>query len=123
MKDVIWGIVNEAGKINLVDVFPILENIDPQRIRYRTSIHFAKLFKLFGDLINERLKETKKNHSAENPREMDENYIKSTFLQVIPNQMHKEDLIMQVPSLQLQVSSPGIVFFLLQMELAHSFVP
>ncbi|PHU21300.1 hypothetical protein BC332_06407 [Capsicum chinense] len=68
LKDVIWGIVNEAGKINLVDVFPILENIDPQRIRYRTSIHFAKLFKLFGDLINERLKETKKNHSAENPK-------------------------------------------------------
>ncbi|KAM3327269.1 hypothetical protein P3S67_002395 [Capsicum chacoense] len=82
LKDVIWGIVNEAGKINLVDVFPILENIDTQRIRYRTSIHFAKLFKLFGDLINERLKETKKNHSAENPREMDENYIKSPFLQM-----------------------------------------
>ncbi|XP_055813983.1 geraniol 8-hydroxylase-like [Solanum dulcamara] len=93
LKDVIWGIIHEAGKINLVDIFPILEKIDPQRIRYRTNIHFAKLFKLFGDLINERLEEKKKNHSeksdvletfldhaAENSKEFDENYIKSTFL-------------------------------------------
>ncbi|KAH0675368.1 hypothetical protein KY285_023169 [Solanum tuberosum] len=93
LKEVIWGIIDEAGKINLVDVFPILGKIDPQRIRYRTNIHFAKLFKLFGDLINERLEEKKNNHteksdvlevflnhSAENPQEFDENYIKSTFM-------------------------------------------
>ncbi|TMW82476.1 hypothetical protein EJD97_005844 [Solanum chilense] len=93
LKDVIWGIVDVAGKINLVDFFPILEKIDPQRIRYRTNIHFGKLYKLFGDMINARLEEKKTNQSektdilqvllnisAENPQGMDQNFMKSTLL-------------------------------------------
>ncbi|KAH0644494.1 hypothetical protein KY284_032378 [Solanum tuberosum] len=35
LKDMIWGVMEEAGKINLADFFPILEKIDLQRIRYR----------------------------------------------------------------------------------------
>ncbi|XP_049370021.1 geraniol 8-hydroxylase-like [Solanum verrucosum] len=93
LKDMIWGIADVAGKINLVDFFPILEKIDPQRIRYRTNILFGKLYKLFGDMINERLEEKKTkqseksdilqvllNLSAENPQEMDQNFINSTLL-------------------------------------------
>ncbi|KAH0643716.1 hypothetical protein KY290_033412 [Solanum tuberosum] len=35
LKDMIWDVMEEAGKINLADYFPILEKIDLQRIRYR----------------------------------------------------------------------------------------
>ena len=62
----IWGIMEEAGKINLADYFPILEKIDLQKIRYRTNVHFGKLFKLLGDLINERLEEKQSNHGEKN---------------------------------------------------------
>ncbi|PHT28843.1 hypothetical protein CQW23_31570 [Capsicum baccatum] len=93
LKDAVSGIVDVAGKINLVDYFPILEKIDPQRIRYRANIHLGKLFKLFGDLINERLEEKKRNHSekndilevflnhsAENPEEINQNHLESMLL-------------------------------------------
>jgi len=90
LTDAILSIVDVAGKINLVDYFPILEKIDPQRMRYRTNIYFGKLNKLFGDMTNERLEEKKTkqsdilqvllNHSAENPQEMDQNYVNSTLL-------------------------------------------
>ncbi|KAG5588679.1 hypothetical protein H5410_049113 [Solanum commersonii] len=50
LTDAILSIVDVAGKINLVDFFPILEKIDPQRM------------------------------SAENPEEMDQNYVNSMLL-------------------------------------------
>ncbi|MCD7464888.1 hypothetical protein HAX54_000158 [Datura stramonium] len=93
LKDVIWGIMAEVGKPNLVDFFPILEKIDLQGIRRRATIHFCKLFKLFDGLINERLEKERRFHSErsdvlevllniieENPKEIDQNHIKSMFL-------------------------------------------
>ncbi|XP_060181244.1 geraniol 8-hydroxylase-like [Lycium barbarum] len=93
LKEVIWSIMAEAGKPNLVDFFPILERIDPQGIRRRITIQFGKLFKLFDDLIDERLEEKRRgcseksdvlkvllNISAKNPEEIDQNHIKSMFL-------------------------------------------
>ncbi|PHT28280.1 Geraniol 8-hydroxylase [Capsicum baccatum] len=44
LKDVIWGIMNELGKPNLVDFYPILEKIDLQGIRRRTPL----ILDLFG---------------------------------------------------------------------------
>ncbi|KAM3327371.1 hypothetical protein P3S67_002497 [Capsicum chacoense] len=38
LKDVIWGIMNELGKPNLVEFYPILEKIDLQGIRSRTPL-------------------------------------------------------------------------------------
>ncbi|KAF3646646.1 Geraniol 8-hydroxylase [Capsicum annuum] len=93
LKDVICSIMVEAGKPNLVDFFPILEKIDLQRIRRRNIIYAGKLYKLFGDLINERVEEKKKgfnkksdvletllNICEENFEEIDHNHIKSIFL-------------------------------------------
>ncbi|XP_009794425.1 geraniol 8-hydroxylase-like [Nicotiana tabacum] len=93
LKEVIWSITTEVGKPNLVDFFPIFEKIDPQGIRRRTTICFGKLFKLFDELINERLKEKRRNRgeksdvlealldiSAKNPEEIGQNHIKSMFL-------------------------------------------
>nr|XP_016446970.1 PREDICTED: geraniol 8-hydroxylase-like isoform X1 [Nicotiana tabacum] len=96
LKDVIWNIVAEVGKPNLVDFFPILENIDPQRIRRNTEIHFSKLFVLFDDLINERLEEKRSSSSSkkndvlevflkireENSEEIDQNHINSLLLDI-----------------------------------------
>ncbi|WMV48497.1 hypothetical protein MTR67_041882 [Solanum verrucosum] len=96
LKDMLVGFKHVAGKINLADFFPILEKIDPQRIRYHGNIYIGKLFKLFDDLINERLEEKKTNHdeksdvleallnhSAQNPKEIDQNHIKSMFVDLI----------------------------------------
>ncbi|KAJ4824622.1 hypothetical protein Tsubulata_029170, partial [Turnera subulata] len=54
-KEVVRCIMDEFGKPNLGDYFPILRHFDLQGIRRRTEIHFGKMFNLFDRIINERL--------------------------------------------------------------------
>nr|ANW12210.1 geraniol 10-hydroxylase [Gentiana rigescens] len=58
-KDLVWNVMVEAGKPNLVDFFPVLDKVDPQGIRKRMTFHFGKILQLFGGLINERLQQNK----------------------------------------------------------------
>lgn len=51
--------MEEFGKPNIVDFFPMLKTIDPQGIRRRISIHVGKLLKLFEGLIDERVEQRK----------------------------------------------------------------
>ncbi|KAL9242861.1 hypothetical protein vseg_016819 [Gypsophila vaccaria] len=52
----IRGIMEETGKSNIADYFPILKIIDPQGIRKRTEYHFGKMLDLFNNMIEQRLK-------------------------------------------------------------------
>ncbi|XP_022858342.1 geraniol 8-hydroxylase-like [Olea europaea var. sylvestris] len=92
-KDLVWNVMVEAGKPNLVDFFPVLEKLDPLGIRRRMTIHFGKIIELFGGLINERLKrrmsDNSKNSdvldvlldtSQENPEEIDRVHIERLCL-------------------------------------------
>ncbi|KAF7134649.1 hypothetical protein RHSIM_Rhsim08G0107900 [Rhododendron simsii] len=54
-RDLVWQIMVEVGKPNLVDYFPALAKIDPQGVRSRMTDYFEKMFELFGRLIDERL--------------------------------------------------------------------
>ena len=54
-KDLVSSITEGVGKPNLVDYFPMLEKLDPQRIRHRMSGDFAKLIELFDNMIRHRL--------------------------------------------------------------------
>ncbi|CAN4079609.1 unnamed protein product [Withania somnifera] len=54
-KDVVWSIMEEAGKSNLADYFHVLKRMDPQGIRRRIGKHFGKLLQQIQGLINERL--------------------------------------------------------------------
>ncbi|KAI4354911.1 hypothetical protein L6164_003736 [Bauhinia variegata] len=54
-KEVIWGIMKEAGKPNVVDFFPIFRVLDPQGRRARMTKYFGKLIDFFEGLIEERL--------------------------------------------------------------------
>ncbi|KAH9777549.1 cytochrome p450 family 76 subfamily c polypeptide 5-related [Citrus sinensis] len=42
-RDMVWGIMAEAGKPNLSDHFPVLKKLDPQGIRRRMTKHFGKM--------------------------------------------------------------------------------
>ncbi|KAB1217135.1 Geraniol 8-hydroxylase [Morella rubra] len=54
-KEIAWNIMQEAGKPNLADYFPMLKVIDPQGIRQRMSIHFGKFLGVFDRMISQRL--------------------------------------------------------------------
>lgn len=47
--------MEDAGKPNFADYFPILKKIDPQGIRRRMAINFQKMIDLFTSLMDERL--------------------------------------------------------------------
>ncbi|XP_019195210.1 PREDICTED: geraniol 8-hydroxylase-like isoform X1 [Ipomoea nil] len=92
-KDLVWNMMVEAGKPNLVDYFPFLEKFDPQGIRRRLTGHFTKALDLFQDLIDERLEERKVkgnknddaldsllNVSQERPEEIDRTHIQHMLL-------------------------------------------
>ncbi|XP_057520076.1 geraniol 8-hydroxylase-like [Amaranthus tricolor] len=54
-KEIIRDIMEDAGKPNFADYFPILKKIDPQGIRRRMAINFQKMIDLFTSLMDERL--------------------------------------------------------------------
>ncbi|XP_055811920.1 geraniol 8-hydroxylase-like [Solanum dulcamara] len=60
-KDVIRSITYQIGKFNMVDYFPVLKSIDPQGINRSTCVSSAKMFRIFGDFIDERLDQREKN--------------------------------------------------------------
>ncbi|XP_025884910.1 geraniol 8-hydroxylase-like [Solanum lycopersicum] len=53
--------MEESGKPNLSDHFPVLKRIDPQGIRRRIGKHSDKLLQLIGGLIDERLEQRRKS--------------------------------------------------------------
>ncbi|CAA0840915.1 Cytochrome P450 76C2 [Striga hermonthica] len=64
-KDLVWSIMVEAGKPNLVDFFPMLRKVDPQGVRRHMTVHFGKVIDLFSGLINERLQKGKPSQNSD----------------------------------------------------------
>lgn len=91
--------MEESGKPNLSDHFPVLKRIDPQGIRRRIGKHSDKLLQLIGGLIDERLEQRRKspndsrtdflevmlNTSEEDPHAFDRNHIEYLCLVTLFN--------------------------------------
>ncbi|XP_010695803.3 cytochrome P450 76AD1 [Beta vulgaris subsp. vulgaris] len=54
-KELIWNIMEDIGKPNYADYFPILGCVDPSGIRRRLACSFDKLIAVFQSIICERL--------------------------------------------------------------------
>ncbi|XP_055804767.1 geraniol 8-hydroxylase-like [Solanum dulcamara] len=93
-KDVVSNIMEDAGKPNLADYFPVFKTIDPQGIRRRVGKHFGKLLQQFEGLLDERLEQRRKsvtigstdvldvllNTGKEDPQAIDRNHIERLCL-------------------------------------------
>ncbi|KAK7349605.1 hypothetical protein VNO77_07094 [Canavalia gladiata] len=55
-KDIIWAIMEEAGRPNVVDFFPIFRFLDPLGARARMNSYFGKLIAFFDSLVEEILR-------------------------------------------------------------------
>ncbi|KAJ6701614.1 CYTOCHROME P450 FAMILY MONOOXYGENASE [Salix koriyanagi] len=55
-KEVVGSIMEEAGKPNLADYFPVLRWIDLLGIKHRQTIHFGKILSILDGIVNERLR-------------------------------------------------------------------
>ncbi|KAJ6712366.1 CYTOCHROME P450 FAMILY 76 SUBFAMILY C POLYPEPTIDE 5-RELATED [Salix purpurea] len=55
-KEVVGSIMEEAGKPNLADYFPVLRWIDLLGKKHRQTIHFGKILSILDCIVNERLR-------------------------------------------------------------------
>ncbi|KAG8391706.1 hypothetical protein BUALT_Bualt01G0215100 [Buddleja alternifolia] len=56
MKEVVWGVMKCVGSPNFADYFPVLKSVDPQGILKEANIYFERLFAIFDEIIDEKLK-------------------------------------------------------------------
>ncbi|KAK9203614.1 hypothetical protein WN943_013870 [Citrus x changshan-huyou] len=70
-KQTNWGMMEEAGKPNLSDFFPVLENLDLQGIRRRMTVYFGKMLDVFDRLIDQRLKQRQERDFTESKDMLD----------------------------------------------------
>lgn len=63
-KQLMWNIMEEIGRPNYADFFPILGYFDPFGIRRRLAAYFDKLIAVFQDIIRERQRIRSTNTSA-----------------------------------------------------------
>ncbi|KAK8964040.1 Geraniol 8-hydroxylase [Platanthera guangdongensis] len=63
-KELICGIMEEAGRPNVSDFFPLLAPMDLQGRRRRFAAYFQKLFDLFDQIMDIRLEETAVGEAA-----------------------------------------------------------
>ncbi|CAN0908680.1 Geraniol 8-hydroxylase [Linum grandiflorum] len=63
-KEVTRSLLDEAGKPNLGDYFPVLGSMDLQGIERRMSSHVGKVLNLFGRIIDQRLEKRKSEKEA-----------------------------------------------------------
>ncbi|XVE57349.1 hypothetical protein DITRI_Ditri04bG0084000 [Diplodiscus trichospermus] len=53
-KDLVWKIVESAGKPNLSDYFPMLNRFDLQGVRKRARLPYDRMHEIFDELIDKR---------------------------------------------------------------------
>ncbi|KAL5560725.1 hypothetical protein UlMin_036936 [Ulmus minor] len=56
-KDLVWRIMEDAGKINLSDYFPVLQRFDLQGVKRHIKVSYERLHEIFDELIDKRLEE------------------------------------------------------------------
>ncbi|KAI4303478.1 hypothetical protein MLD38_039101 [Melastoma candidum] len=60
-KEIVWSILEEAGKPNVSDFFPVLKRFDLQGARRRMTRNFGRMLQVIEGLIEKRLDERAKN--------------------------------------------------------------
>ncbi|XP_050206780.2 geraniol 8-hydroxylase-like [Mercurialis annua] len=54
-KEVVRCVMDEVGKPNVADYFPLLAKIDPQRSKHRNTVNIGRILDLFDRIIDRRL--------------------------------------------------------------------
>ncbi|KAK4789341.1 hypothetical protein SAY86_020660 [Trapa natans] len=56
LKKLLWGMMREGGRPNISDFFPALRWIDLQGARRRMEAYFGRLFEVFDDIVEEKMR-------------------------------------------------------------------
>ena len=56
LKELVWGLMEEAGSPNVADFYPLLKLVDPQGFRVRMTAYMKRFYRIFDELIDARIK-------------------------------------------------------------------
>ncbi|ESR36862.1 cytochrome P450 family 76 subfamily C polypeptide 7 [Citrus sinensis] len=87
-RDIVLGMMKEAGKPNLSDHFPLLKKLDLQGIRRRNTLHASKMFEALDRLIDQRLKKRQEPSCSASTESKD---MLDTVLNIIQDKSEKID--------------------------------
>ncbi|KAK9177380.1 hypothetical protein WN944_029402 [Citrus x changshan-huyou] len=87
-RDIVLGMMKEAGKPNLSDNFPLLKKLDLQGIRRRNTLHASKMFEALDRLIDQRLKKRQEPSCSASTESKD---MLDTVLNIIQDKSEKID--------------------------------
>lgn len=54
-KDLVWRIMEDAGKVNLSDYFPVLRNFDLQGLKKHITSSYQRLHEIFDEMIDKKI--------------------------------------------------------------------
>ncbi|KAK7343785.1 hypothetical protein VNO77_12817 [Canavalia gladiata] len=56
-EELVWRIMEDAGKVNLSDYFPILKRLDLQGVKRHVKVSYLRLHQIFDSLIRKRVRD------------------------------------------------------------------
>lgn len=80
-KELVWRIMEDAGKVNLSDYFPLLKRFDLQGVRKHVRVSYVRLHEIFDDMIRKRVRERESFSGSRN----------GDFLDVLLDQCEPEE--------------------------------
>ncbi|XP_051150020.1 cytochrome P450 76T24-like [Andrographis paniculata] len=63
-KGLVHGLMEVVGQPNVADYFPVLKAVDPQGLKRKTTTYVRKLFGVFEDIIEKRVKSRSDDHGG-----------------------------------------------------------
>ncbi|KAM7276372.1 hypothetical protein ACFE04_018238 [Oxalis oulophora] len=70
-KELVWRIMEDGGKANLSDYFPIIKRFDLQGIKGHVKFAYLRLHEIFEELIEQRLENRRRSSHVESSSEAD----------------------------------------------------
>lgn len=82
-KELVWRIMEDAGKVNVCDYFPVLKRFDLQGVKIHVKVSYLRLHEIFDRMIRKRVEDRKSSRSGGS--------IKNDFLDVLLDDCEKDE--------------------------------
>lgn len=63
-KELVWRIMEDAGKVNVSDYFPVLKRFDLQGVKRHVKVSYERLHEIFDRMIRKRVEDRESSHGG-----------------------------------------------------------
>jgi cytochrome P450 len=106
-KELVWRIMEDAGKVNVSDYFPVVKRFDLQGVKRHVKVSYVRLHEIFDRMIQKRVEDRKSNSR-------DGGVVAGDFLDVLLDHCQQEEgsafSVESIKPLILVIKSNNFVF-------------